>query len=52
VAKPLFFNGYPGKITEFVIVCKLYIRVRIREKMVEEQLNWILTYIQEESADV
>ena len=30
----------------FVIVCKLYIRMRIKEEIVEEQIQWILMYVQ------
>jgi len=32
-------------MADFVIVCKLYIKIKIREEMVKEQVNWILTYI-------
>jgi len=32
-------------MADFVIVCKLYIKTKIREEMVKEQVNWILTYI-------
>jgi len=39
MAKPPLFNEYLGKVTGFVIVCKLYIRIKIRKEMVEEQLN-------------
>jgi len=52
MAKPLLFDEDLGRIVEFVIVCKLYIRIGMREKIVEEQVQWILMYIQEKSADV
>jgi len=35
VAKPLFFDGDLVKVVGFVIVCKLYIRMRIREESVK-----------------
>ena len=31
---------------------KLYIRMRIREKSVEEQVQWILIYLWEELVDI
>ena len=30
----------------FIMVCKLYIRMRIKEEIVEEQIQWILMYVQ------
>jgi len=35
-----------GQVVGFKIACKLYIRIRIREKSVEEQVQWILIYFQ------
>ena len=34
------------------MICKLYLRMRMREVVVEEQIQWIPSYIQEGSADV
>ena len=34
MAKPLLFDEDLGRIVEFVIVCKLYIRIRMREEIV------------------
>ena len=34
------------------MVCKLYIRIRMREAIVEEQVQWVLSYISKELADV
>jgi len=38
VAKPAIFNGEAGKIGGFVTTCRLYLRMKIRETMVEEQV--------------
>ena len=34
------------------MACKLYLRMRIREMTVEEQVQWMLTYVQGGPADV
>jgi len=34
------------------MACMLYIRIKIRRMTVEEQIQWILSYVQGESADV
>ena len=52
VAKLPLFNKDLGKMAEFVIAYKLYIRTRIRKEMVEEQVQWILTYVQGVLADI
>ena len=38
VAKPQTFNGKASKISRFLISCKLYIRMRISEVVVKEQM--------------
>ena len=38
VAKPQTFDGTPSKFSRFVAACKLYIRMRLRESSVEEQI--------------
>jgi len=40
------FNGSSEKVAGFVMACKLYLRMRMRETMAEEQVQWILTYVQ------
>ena len=45
VAKPQVFDETPSKILEFVMVCKLYIRMKMRGMVVEEQIQWIFSYI-------
>ena len=52
MAKPPTFNREVGKVSYFLIAYRLYIRMRIREAIVEEQVQWVLSYIQKESADI
>ena len=52
VAKPAIFNGEAGKVGGFVITCRLYLRMKMREATVEEQVQWVLSYVQGGSADI
>ena len=52
VAKPQVFDGVSSKILRFMMVCRLYIRMKMRETPLEEQVQWVLSYVQEGSADV
>jgi len=52
VAKPAIFNGEAGRVGGFIMACRLYIKMKLRENMVEEQVQWVLTYVQGGSADV
>ena len=52
VAKPAIFSGEAGRVGGFITACRLYIKMRLRGNMVEEQVQWILTYVQGGSADV
>ena len=38
VAKPAIFNGEAGRVGRFVITCRLYLRMKMREAIVEEQV--------------
>ena len=52
VAKPAIFNGEAGKVGGFVIACRLYLRMKIKEMTVEEQVQWVLSYVQRGLANV
>ena len=52
VAKPAIFSGEVGKVGGFITACRLYIKMRLRGNTVEEQVQWVLTYVQRGSADV
>ena len=45
VAKLQVFDGSLGKILGFIIACRLYIRMKMREEAIEEQIQWILSYV-------
>ena len=52
VVKPQIFDGTLSKVAGFITAYKLYIRMRLREELVEEQVQWILFYVQGKAADV
>jgi len=52
VAKPAIFSGEAGKVGGFVTACRLYLRMKMREATVEEQVFWVLSHVQGGSVDV
>ena len=52
VATILVFNGEVKKVEEFIIVCRLYLKMKMRNITIEEQIQWILFYMQKGLADV
>jgi len=52
MAKPVIFNGEAGKVGDFIMACRLFLKIKIKRNTVEEQVQWMLSYIQGGSADV
>ena len=52
VAKLATFNREAAKVGDFITACRLFLRMKLREATVEEQVQWVLSYVQGESADV
>ena len=46
VAKLAIFNGEVGKVGGFIMACRLYLRMKMRGTSVEEQVQWVLLYVQ------
>ena len=45
VAKLAIFNREAGRVEGFIMACRLYIKMRLRGNTVEEQVQWVLTYV-------
>jgi len=46
------FDGTLAKVSRFMTVYKIYFRMKIKEVVVQEQIQWILSYVQEGLADI
>ena len=38
IAKLLIFNGNTSKVLEFLMACKFYVRMKMKDTLVEEQI--------------
>ena len=45
VAKLVIFNGEAGKVGGFIIACRLFLKIKLRGATVEEQVQWVLSYV-------
>jgi len=45
VAKPAIFNGEAAKVGGFIMACRLFLRMKMRGATVEEQVQWVLSYV-------
>ena len=52
VAKSAIFNREVGKVGGFIMACRLFLRMKLREISVEEQMQWVLSYVQGGSANI
>jgi len=52
VAKLAIFNEEAGKVGGFITAYRLFLRMKLRGATVEEQVQWVLSYVQRGSADV
>ena len=52
MAKPAIFNGEVGKVGGFITSCRLFLRMKLREATVKEQVQCVLSYMQGGSTDV
>ena len=51
MAKPAIFNREVGKVGGFITAYRLFLRMKLRGAIVEEQVQWVLSYMQGGSID-
>ena len=52
MAKPAIFNKEVGRVGGFVMAYRSYLRMKMKEETVEEQIIWVLSYVQGGSVDI
>ena len=52
MVKLQIFDEVANKVSGFLIACRLYIRMKMRNVTVKEQIQWDLLYIQRRSVDM
>ena len=52
IAKLLMFSGEASRVMEFIIVYKLYLRIKMKGATVEKQVQWVLLHVQGKLADI
>jgi len=45
IAKLAIFNGEAARVEGFITACRLFLRTKLRGATVEEQVQWILSYV-------